>query len=215
MAPASEDGPVTDCDPDAASDRGPQPALSEATHILRRLSSGEQAAARELYPLVQAELRRLAGRAMAGQRGDHTLQPTALVHEAWIKLVGQGKEFEGREHFLAVSARAMRSILVDHARARASEKRGGALERAPLTALHDTPAPEPEQVLAVDGALERLAEFDERLARVVELRWFGGLEVAEAAAVLRVSESTLARDWRAARAWLHRELAGPKGGGGG
>lgn len=177
----------------------------DVTRLLLDLSNGRREATDELLPLVYAELRDLAARLLRHERPDHTLQPTALVHEAYLRLVDQRVEtWENKAHFLGIAAQAMRRILVDHARRRATAKRRGArvtLEEdlAPAT----DPAPD---LLEIDAALARLAELDARQARVVELRFFGGLSVEETASVLGTGTATVKRDWAFARAWLHREL---------
>ena len=176
------------------------------TRVLRRLTDGDQEAASELLPMVYDELRRLAGAAMEG-RGAQTLQPTALVHEAYLKLIDQESPWEGRSHFLGVAAKAMRSILVDHARARSAAKRGGGRPRVPLDDALGWYEEQSIDLVALDDALAELGREDERLARVVELRFFGGLENAEIADVLGVSTPTVVRDWRLARAWLHRAMS--------
>ena len=160
-------------------------------------------------PLVHHELHRIAQRHMAGERPGHSLQATALVNEAYIRLVdGKSVEWHDRAHFLAVSARVMRRILVDHARARHYQKRGGHAPRVTFDeALVVTNEPATDFV-ALDDALEALAKFDERKSRVVELRFFGGLSVEETASVLKVSPDTVMRDWRLAKAWLQREMRG-------
>ena len=182
-----------------------------ATTIVETISEGGAAAsAEELLPLVYDELRRLAGKQMAGAGSGHTLQPTALVHEAYIRLVDQSRvDWRGRSHFRAYAARAMRNLLIDHARGRASAKRGGGLHRVTLVdgSVGDREL-DREQLLSLHAALEKLAELDEREARVVELRYFGGLKVDEVAEVLGVSKRTVEGLWTHARAWLSRELAG-------
>jgi len=184
----------------------------DATLLLRRLSDGDASAGDELLPLVYAELRGAAERAMGRERAEHTLQPTALVHEAWLKLVDPSVAWRDRRHFVSVAARAMRQVLVDHARARATAKRGSARERVPLTdVLERAEGPELDLV-ALDEALGRLGERDPELARLVELRYFGGLTVQEAAEVLGVSHRRIERGWSVARGFLHGELAdGPSG----
>jgi len=168
-------------------------------------------AAEELLPLVYDQLRRLAGYLMQSERPAHTLQPTALVHEAYLKLVDQSRvNWRGRTQFFAVGALAMRRLLVDHARQRATAKRRIPGLRVTL-AEYLSPAPEgglePEELLSLSSALDRLTQLDERQARIVELRFFGGLTVHEVAQVLEVSERTVATDWAHARAWLERELS--------
>jgi len=179
------------------------------TALLQAWRAGDNGALAELVPVVHGELRRLALRYMAAERSDHTLQVTALVNEAYIRLVDLKRmQWQDRVHFFAMSARLMRRILVDHARTRGFEKRGGAAERVPLddgllVADHDR-----RDLVALDVALSDLAAADERKARVVELRFFGGLSVKETALVLGISVETVGRDWRLAKAWLARELTG-------
>jgi len=181
----------------------------EATQLLRRLGSGDADAGEELARLLERELHALARGAMATLPSGHTLQTTALVNEAWLRLAArQGAPLESRNHFLAVAARAMRSVLVDHARRRGALKRGGG---EPRTALDDTLLRYEERafdLLALDAALEELAQAAPRLAQVVNLRFFAGLENAEVAEVSGSSLRTVERDWRAARAWLHQRLGG-------
>jgi RNA polymerase sigma factor (TIGR02999 family) len=162
-----------------------------------------------LIPLVHHELHRIARRCMAGERVGHSLQATALVNEAYVRLVdGKAVQWHDRTHFLAVSARVMRRILVDHARARHYQKRGGHAARVTFDeGLVVTSEPTTDFV-ALDEALEALAGFDERKSRVIELRFFGGLSVEETAAVLKVSPATVMGDWRLAKAWLKREMQG-------
>jgi len=163
----------------------------------------------ELFPLVYAELRRIAAREMRREKPGRTLQTTALVHEAYLRLLKDASlSFENRAHFLGVAARAMREILIEHARARSARKRGGGAVRLTLDDLVAPVSSPSIDVLALDEALERLARLDERHARVVELRYFGGLSVEETAAALGLSPATVKRDWTLARAWLFRELAG-------
>jgi RNA polymerase sigma factor (TIGR02999 family) len=190
------------------------PGLSQVTELLRAWSDGNEAALEQLLPLVEAELRRLARMYMARERRAHTLQTTALVNEAFVRLVdAKGLRWQDRSHFLGISARLMRRVLVDHARARGYQKRGGGAQRVTLTdAL--VIAPEPSlDVIALDGALDALAAVDARKAKVVELRFFGGLSVEETANVLSVSNDTVDRDWRLAKLWLLRELRGGRGDG--
>lgn len=183
----------------------------EVTRVLSDIAAGDGSARERLWPLVYDELRGLAQKAMAGERRDHTLQSTALVNEAWLRLVGPAREgFAGRTHFFATAAQVMRHILVDHARARRADKRGGDRGRVTLTGVAEagaTPSgPDAVDVLALDEALTELARLSPRQAQVVELRFFGGLEVEQAAAVLGVSERTVKGDWRVARAWLASRL---------
>ena len=182
-------------------------AHDDVTRLLHELGK-DPAAAESLIPLLYAELRALAGKQMRSEREGHTLQPTALVHEAYMRLVGgQPVRWQDRAHFFAVAAGTMRRILVDHARRQGTAKRGGGRHRV---TLHEGLAAEDEgevDVLALEEALVRLREVDERAARVVELRFFAGLEIEEAAEVLDVSAGTIKRDWRFAKAWLARELS--------
>lgn len=180
---------------------------SEITRLLSAWSdSGNESALDRLMPLVYDELRAIAARRMGpGDRG-HTLQPTALVHEAYARLVGSDAKFEDRAHFFALAARLMRNILIDHARARKSQKRGGGEAVVTLPENVALEASEPLDVLAVDEALKRLAEVDERKARVVELHFFGGLTYTETSTALGISEATVDRDLRMAKAWLAEHL---------
>ena len=170
---------------------------------------GDQGALERLIPLVHHELHRIARRCMAGEGVGNSLQATALVNEAYLRLVdGKAVAWQDRAHFLAVSARVMRRILVDHARARHAEKRGGLAAKVSFDeALLVTDEPQ-QDLLALDDALEALARFDERKSRVVEMRFFGGLSVEETASVLKVSPDTVMRDWRLAKAWLLGEMRG-------
>jgi RNA polymerase sigma factor (TIGR02999 family) len=180
---------------------------ADITGLLEDWGRGESHALDRLVPLVYAELRRVAARQLRLERDGHSLQPTALVHEAYLRLVDQRQvHWQNRAHFFAVSAQIMRRILVDQARRRKAVKRGDDIERVSLE--HDVAAPASDgiSVLALDRALERLEQVDQALARIVELRAFGGLTIDEAAHVLKVSPSTAKRDWRTARAWLVREL---------
>jgi RNA polymerase sigma-70 factor, ECF subfamily len=174
------------------------------TELLKAWRAGDRSALDRLIPLVHDELHRLAGGYMRGERPDHTLQTTALVDEAYLRLVDVEVDWKDRAHFLAVAATIMRRILVDHARSRARGKRAGVavtLEEAALV----TPSPS-EGMVALDEALTRLGEHDERSARAIELHYFGGLTYPEIAEVLEISEATVHRDLRLARAWLYREL---------
>jgi RNA polymerase sigma factor (TIGR02999 family) len=169
----------------------------------------ERAAAEDLLPRIYDELRALAGGYLRGERASHTLQPTALVHEAFLRVQAQtGVEWKNPGHLRAVSAQAMRRILVDHARAKQAEKRGAGKQPVTLrTELVGAGGAQEVDVLDVEAALEKLAGLNERQARIVELRFFGGLTNREAAEALEVSETTVEDDWRFARAWLNRELA--------
>jgi RNA polymerase sigma-70 factor (ECF subfamily) len=185
---------------------------TDVTQILLDLHAGEvgdETAANRVFELTYDELRRLAAGLLRGERADHTLQPTALVHEAYCRLVDQSRVgWQNRAHFFGIAARAMREILVDHARRRAAAKRGGNRQRVTLIdGLGATAEPEIE-VLELDEALTRLAEMHQRMARVVELRVFVGMKEREVAHVLGVSERTVRGDWRVAKLWLSQELAG-------
>lgn len=189
------------------------PVDGEVTRLLGAWRTGELGAGDRLIPLVYRDLRRLAARCMAGERSDHTLEPTALVHEAYLRLAGASQpSWRDRRHFFAVASRMMRRILVDHARSRQTGKRGGGAVRVPLT---NAPVPvaggdegQLADLLALDEALRSLASLDTRKARVVELRYFGGLTVEETADVLEVSAPTVALDSRMARAWLFARIRG-------
>jgi len=182
--------------------------MSDATDdpissVLAALERGDAGAQDELLPLVYEELRKRAGRLMAGERRDHTLQRTALVHEAYLRLVRPGASFESRLHFLNAAAMAMRRILLDHADARKRLKRGGGADRVQLDEGVDAPGKDPPvDVVALDEALSKLAERSPRQAQVVQLRFFAGVQDAEIAQVLGVSEKTVQRDWATARLWL-------------
>ena len=180
----------------------------DVTQLLLAWSTGDESALERLVPLVQKELHRLAHRYISGEREDHTLQTTALVNEAYLRLVDSSRvQWQNRAHFFAVSAQLMRRILVDYARARRSQKRGGAAERLSLDGtIAISPEREPDLV-ALDEALVKLASIDSRKVQVIELRFFGGLTVDETAEVLHVSPDTVMRDWRLARSWLLRALS--------
>jgi RNA polymerase sigma factor (TIGR02999 family) len=180
----------------------------DTTNQILRLRDGDDGAAEELLPRIYAELREIAARHLLRERRDHTLQATALAHEAWLKLVQQDRvDWKGRAHFLGVAAQAIRRILVDHARKRAADKRGGDRGRVTLSDTLAGPGGEEDlDLLALDAALDELAERNPRHHRAIELRFFGGLDVKEAAHVLGVSPQTLALDWRMARAWLRRRI---------
>jgi RNA polymerase sigma-70 factor (ECF subfamily) len=180
---------------------------SEATVFLQRMAAGDDGASEQLLPLVYDELHRLAGRHMAGQGGQHTLQATALVNEAWLRLgLDGGSSWSDRQHFLAFASRVMRSVLVDHARRRGRAKRGGDRERVPLELALESSAARGVDALDLGAALDELEASEPRLARVVELRFFGGLSMEEAARVMEVSLSTAERCWRLARVWLREAL---------
>ncbi|HET9178724.1 MAG TPA: sigma-70 family RNA polymerase sigma factor [Terriglobia bacterium] len=182
---------------------------SDVTLLLRAWGEGSKEALDRLAPVVHRELRRIAGRLMAGQRPNHTLQATALVNEAYLRLVDtQQANWKDRAHFFALCARAMRQILVDHARRRDSAKRGGgqvAIELEEGLAADSSPE---ANLLELDDALNRLAALDSRKSQVIELRFFGGLSVEETAEALKISQETVQRDWKLARAWLYGELSG-------
>ena len=187
------------------------PSPAAVTELLRAWSDGDDGALEQLMPLVEAELRRLARGYMARERPDHTLQTTALVNEAFVRLTDARQvRWQDRAHFLGISARLMRRVLVDYARRRGFHKRGGDAQRVTLQDdLVRTPDPAFD-VVALDRALEALAKFDMRKSRIVELRFFGGLSVEETADVLQVSTDTVKRDWRLAKLWLLRELEGER-----
>ena len=180
----------------------------ETTQLLIALDSGDPAVADRLYRLVYDELRGLAERHFKRQPADHTLQPTALVDDAFLRLIDQTRsEWQSRAHFMAVAAKAMRHILIDHARQRGRQKRGGDLCRVTMDEAVTPIAARDPEILDLDEALQRLARLDERQARIVELRFFGGLTVEAVAHVLDVSKTTVESEWRMARAWLRRELS--------
>jgi len=184
----------------------PNGATGDITGLLRAWSKGDPEAPDKLLPLVYAELRRLAASRMRGERANHTLQPTALVNEAYVKLVNQHLPWKDRGHFFGVASRAMRQVLVDYARRRTAGKRGGRGIEVSLAEADPSVAPRTLDLLALDEALHRLAAFDERQARLVELRVFAGLTTSEAAKVMDCSPATVSRDFRYAEAWLRREM---------
>jgi RNA polymerase sigma factor (TIGR02999 family) len=187
---------------------GPAPP-GEVTFLLAAWSGGDKAALDRLLPLVERELHALARRHLRGERPGHTLQATALVNEAYLRLVGQHQaEWSSRGQFFAIAARLMRRILIDHARRRAYAKRGGGAQALPLDEACVVGEERAAELVALDDALSVLASVDERKARIVELRYFGGLSVDEVAAVLGVHPDTVNRDWQRAKAFLRRELAG-------
>jgi RNA polymerase sigma factor (TIGR02999 family) len=186
----------------------PTPPPRDVTRLLLAWNGGDEAALAQLMPLVYAELRRLARRHLRGERGGHTLQTTALVNEAYLRLIDAGQvRWQNRAHFFAVSARLIRRILVDNARARDTRKRGGAARRVALDEALVVGCEPDDDLMALDEALRALTDLDARKGQVVELRFFGGLTVEESAEVLQVSPETVRRDWRLARAWLHRRLS--------
>jgi RNA polymerase sigma-70 factor, ECF subfamily len=179
----------------------------DVTRLLARWKDGDEAALQQLVPIVYEELRRLARRQMAGERPGHTLQPTALVNEAYLRLVNlKQMQWQDRAHFFAMAARLMRRILVDVARSRGYQKRGGGAKQVSFTEALEVAEGQATDVVALNDALEALAEVDERKSRVVELRFFGGLSIEEAAEVLNVSRETAKRDWKFAKMWLLRHL---------
>lgn len=186
--------------------------VSEVTQILNDIERGDRKASADLLPLVYEELRRIAVHKMAREAGLQTLQPTALVHEAWLRLVGaEEPSWESRAHFFAAAAEAMRRVLIDRARRRQADRRGGRWHRVALETI-DAPAQADEDVLLqVHGALEALALEDARAAELVKLRFFAGLGVEEAALALGVTDRTARRYWRFARAWLYERLSGEEG----
>jgi RNA polymerase sigma factor (TIGR02999 family) len=185
------------------------PESHEVTRLLLAWSEGDQEALDRLMPLVYGELRRLAQSYMRRERAGHTLQTTALIHEAYLRLIDAGQvRLESRTHFFAVASRLMRQILVDFARSRGYQKRGGDAQQVSLDEALVIGQPRDEDLVALDEALTALAEVDERKARVVELRFFGGLTEAEMAETLKVSPETVRRDWRLAKSWLLLKLSG-------
>lgn len=178
----------------------------DVTRLLRGLQDGDVNAADALVPLVYSELRKLAAHYLKSEREGHTLQPTALVHEAFLKLVGQETEWQNRNHFFAIAANVMRRILVDYARGHRAEKRGGSADRVALDDAFAFARERPAEFIALDEALAELARVDPRRASVVEMRFFGGMSNAEIAALFGVHENTILRDWNLARAWLKRNI---------
>jgi RNA polymerase sigma factor (TIGR02999 family) len=183
------------------------PPAPNVTELLLAWQAGDQAALDKLLPAIQPELRRIARRHMAGERRDHVLQPTALVNEAYLRLIASKDiQWQGRAHFFAVSAQVMRRVLVDYARERARVKRGAGACRVSLSDADRLARPRRANVVELDDALNALEKFDRRKSKVIELRFFGGLSLQETADVLQVSVGTVRRDWSLARAWLYREL---------
>jgi RNA polymerase sigma factor (TIGR02999 family) len=188
-----------------------EPSVSQhrVTQLLEQWSHGDDAALAELTPLVYEELRRLAHRQMGGERPDHTLQTTALVNEAYLRLADQSNlRWQDRAHFFAVAARAMRQILVNYAKSYRAQKRGGGALKVDLDDVAIVSPEESKEIVDLHEALERLGALDSRKAQVVELKYFGGLNYDEMAEVLKISPVTVRRDWEFARAWLHTELHG-------
>jgi RNA polymerase sigma factor (TIGR02999 family) len=180
---------------------------AEVTLLLKQVANGNQDAVAKLIPLVYEELHRVAEHRLRFERPDHTLQPTALVHEAYLKLVAQrDADWQNRAHFFAVASHLMRRILVDHARGHLRTKRGGKQAKLPLDKVFVISPDRSEELVALDDCLERLGKLDARQGRIVELRFFGGLTVEEAAKVLGVSSKTVKREWSVAKAWLYGEM---------
>lgn len=199
--------------PDSRFFRMSTASTHDVTRLLLAWNEGDPAAAEHLMPLVYEHLRGLAREYMRRERGGHTLGSTALVHEAYLRLVDvRAVSWQGRAHFFSLAARAMRRILVDHARHRQTLRRGGPQQRVPLEEAEAARAAEPEtnevDLVALDAALGRFAQAHARPSQVVELRFFGGMEIRDIAEVLQVNARTVDRDWQFARAWLHRELGG-------
>ena len=186
------------------------PAPNDVTQVLARAARGDDSAVAVLLPVVYDSLRALAGSFFRQERADHTLQPTALVHEAYVKLLGSADStWENRAHFFAVAAKAMRQILSDHARSKRAAKRGGPdRKRVTLSGLRTPPVDSQIDIVALEDALTKLGKTDQRQCRIVELRFLAGLSVADTAHVLKISAPTVKREWRMAKAWLRRELEG-------
>lgn len=190
----------------------PTMSPQEVTQLLADWGSGDRSALDKLFPLVHAELRRIARRQMSQERAGHTLQATALVNEAYLKLAGQeGFEWHNRAHFYAVCAQVMRHILIDHARGHVRDKRGGGAIQVSLNEVAVMAAEQAEDYVALDEALRALEALDAQKGRIVELRYFGGLNIEETAEVLKISPRTVRREWQRARAWLYRMIS--EGGG--
>jgi len=184
-----------------------EPVSPDVTSLLKKLADGNQDAAGELIPVIYQELHRLAVGHLRHERPDHTLQPTALVHEAYIKLVAQrNADWQSRAHFFAVASKLMRRILVDYARRQLRAKRGGRQAKLSLDEVLLVSPDRPDKMLALDECLTRLEKLDARQGRIVELRYFGGLTIDEAAQILSVSATTVRREWTSAKAWLYGEL---------
>ena len=198
---------------DAEGSNGNASAFTDATQLLRAWREGDKSALDRLMPIVYQDLRRLARRHLLAERAGHTLQATALVNEAYMRLVDYRRmQCQDRAHFLAVSAQLMRRILVEHAR-RLNLKRGGAMRHVSLEQAPEVGSARTKDLIALDESLEELARIDLRKARVVELRYFGGLSVEETAEALSISAVTVMRDWSSAKAWLYREMTGGVGSG--
>ena len=187
--------------------RSPITRPEDITRMLGEAAAGDESSRDRLIPLVYAELRAIARNQLAGERLDHTLSPTALVHEAYLKLARLDRiSWQNRSQFFAIAARSMRNLLVDHALRRNRQKRGGGVRDLPLEEALDLPGVDPDQVLALNSALEALEQRNERHARIVEMRFFAGLSIEETAQALEISPATVKRDWALLRAWLAREL---------
>jgi len=181
--------------------------MSEVTRILDAIGNGDPKASNELLPMVYEELRRLAAHKMANEALGQTLQPTALVHEAWLRLIGgENVKWDGRAHFFGAAAEAMRRILIDNARRKQALRHGGDQRRLDIEEIEIAAMPQGDQLLELDEALERLASHNSRKAELVKLRYFAGLTIGEAAELLQISEPTAKRDWKYARAWLYNEI---------
>jgi RNA polymerase sigma factor (TIGR02999 family) len=187
----------------------PETPSNAVTQLLIRWKAGDEQALHDLAPIVYEKLRGLAHYYLRSERSQHTLESAALVHEAFLRLIGgQPVELQNREHFFAIASRLMRQILVDYARSRKAAKRDGG-RRVSLSTPADIPITNDEDLVALDRALEKLAGIDERQARIVELKFFGGLSSSSAASVLGISRATVGREWAVARLWLHREMRKP------
>lgn len=184
------------------------PTREDVTHLLNDWGRGNQQALDKLLPLVYDELRRLAASYLRRERPDHTLQPTALVHEAYFRLIGQREvSWQNRAHFFGIAAQAMRRILVDHARSHLYAKRGGGAQKLSLDEAMGVPDQQGVELTALDEALNKLETIDPRQSRIIELRYFGGLSIEATAEVLGISPATVKREWSMARAWLHRQIS--------
>lgn len=182
-------------------------STQDVTQVLRELSDGQETAPERLMPLVYDELRKLAQGYLRGEQSDHTLQATALVHEAYMRLVDwKNVSWQNRAHFFALAAQVMRRILVDHAREKQAQKRGGGLTKIALEGAISFPQQREFDLVALDDALEALAELDPAQSKIVELRFFGGLTIDETAEAMRISPATVKREWKMAKAWLHKRI---------
>jgi RNA polymerase sigma factor (TIGR02999 family) len=178
----------------------------DVTQLLKAMKSGDPSAAEQLLPMVYSELHRLAASYMRRERQDHTLQPTALINEAYLRMAQEDVDWQNREHFIGVAAHVMRRVLVDYARTHNAEMRGGGLKRVELEEGLAISVDSSEEILSLDEALHRLTELNSRQARVVELRYFGGLSVEQIASILGIAPRSVKRDWALARIWLFKEL---------